>query len=235
MEKKLLNFLILFIVCISILSVLSGCTPSQEDEPVEDAVLSYTAQYIPLENITLDIQPEDVAGSLGIANPDLKNYKITGSLRAQTFSRGLTGREYGGFVKETYFFDKDTLGLRMATATVSFYAPKKYCESEELHAQVVDEGVVYVREFYDRLKAKYEECYGIVLDATSDGITKDASIEDFFLTSGGNEKVSVGVTIYFSRNELLTESDLAGSGGSYEYCNVQIVMRKLGDPPVSQW
>ena len=235
MKKRMLRVFISLIVFASVITALSGCTPSPGKESVEDAVLSYTAEYIPLESISLDIQLEDVAGTIGIANPDLKNYSVTGSVRAKTFNRGLSGREYGGLVKESYYFDKDTLGLRMATAIVSFYAPKKYCESEELHAQVVDEGVVYVREFYDRLKAKYEECYGIVLDATSDGITKDSSIEDFFLAAGDNGKEYVGVTIYFSRNELLTKSDLAGSGGSYEYCNVQINMRKHGDTPVHQW
>ncbi|MBE6039209.1 MAG: hypothetical protein E7218_08485 [Anaerofustis stercorihominis] len=215
-----------YIILLLLLIFLLGCTHevNVNAEP-EDAVLSYMAEYIPLENLKFGMKLEDVASSLGVSSPHVLNYMV-GSYRAKTFDRTLIAREYGGLLRESYYFDSDTLKLHSARVWMSFYAPKKFLENDKLHQRVIDEGIVYIRDFYDMVKEKYESCYGVVLNATSDEITKDTSVENRFHVYGDNGEHYVSVGIYFTKNLPARESNIASKDGSYEYCVVDISVKK---------
>ncbi len=231
MKKRLLIFLISLIVVVSAITALSGCRPSSGDESVEDAVLSYTAEYLPLQEAFMGMDSYDLL----VESMEIENPKMTGRIRHNEFERALHQRQYGGLVRERYCFYPDTSivnrdELICATAEMSFYAPKPYSYDDELHNKVLDEGVIYVREFYERLSGSFLN-RGIILDGNSEEIAKDK----YFSSAGCNENEEAVVIISFVNDtNLLTESKLASENGSYIYCKIYILIKASGEMPVDK-
>jgi hypothetical protein len=230
MKKKIILLCLVYIV------LLSSCTLGKEDLTIENSVTPYTADYIPFENVKFRVSAEELAASFGISKPRMINYSMFGKVRYKTFNRTFSGSEYGGGFTESYFFDINTGELVYVFTTMEFKAPLQFAQSEDGHRQVLDKGLVYVREFYDRLCETYKNKFGIVLDAASDGISADYSGIDRFSSGGSNGNEESHVSIWFVNDPTNDrESLVAQKSGLYGYCAFQIMIKVCEDLEISEW